>query len=200
MTLALFFHASKMPSLPLYDHRTWSTQSVHVPRSDRMLPRGYRSIAPGGWCWPDPGADIGDDSRGSQALPKEPLGRRLVMQSGQYTLGPFGKDSELRRFGLELAVRGGVRGRRATRDPRDGLLSRPSCVHRTRDRTRASCSGTRPGRPSCRSKHGRDRNQSRAVHIRGPHSSMTTTRDSGNLGSSASLPWRNPGGCSRTTW
>ena len=32
--------------------------------------------------------------------------RRLLVQSAQYILGPFGKDSDLRRFGLALAARG----------------------------------------------------------------------------------------------
>lgn len=32
--------------------------------------------------------------------------RRLLVQSAQYTLGPFGKDSDLRRFGLAMASRG----------------------------------------------------------------------------------------------
>ena len=33
--------------------------------------------------------------------------RRLATQSAQYILGPFGKDSALRRWGLSLALRGG---------------------------------------------------------------------------------------------
>lgn len=33
--------------------------------------------------------------------------RRLLVQSAQHILGPFGKDSDLRRFGLTLAGRGG---------------------------------------------------------------------------------------------
>jgi transposase len=33
--------------------------------------------------------------------------RRLLVQCAQYILGPFGKDSDLRRFGLRLAARGG---------------------------------------------------------------------------------------------
>jgi transposase len=33
--------------------------------------------------------------------------RRLITQSAQYILGPFGKDCALRRWGLSLAVRGG---------------------------------------------------------------------------------------------
>ena len=37
----------------------------------------------------------------------DPLLRRLATQSAQYILGPFGKDSALRRWGLSLALRGG---------------------------------------------------------------------------------------------
>lgn len=33
--------------------------------------------------------------------------RRLLVQCAHYVLGPFGKDSDLRRFGLRLAARGG---------------------------------------------------------------------------------------------
>jgi transposase len=37
----------------------------------------------------------------------DPLLRRLATQSAQYILGPFGRDSALRRWGLSLASRGG---------------------------------------------------------------------------------------------
>jgi transposase len=37
----------------------------------------------------------------------DPLIRRLATQSAQYILGPFGRDSALRRWGLVLASRGG---------------------------------------------------------------------------------------------
>jgi transposase len=37
--------------------------------------------------------------------------RRLLVQAANYILGPFGKDSDLRRWGLTLAERGGKRGR-----------------------------------------------------------------------------------------
>ncbi len=33
--------------------------------------------------------------------------RRLLVQGSQYILGPFGEDSDLRRFGLKMAARGG---------------------------------------------------------------------------------------------
>jgi transposase len=38
--------------------------------------------------------------------------RRLLVQSAQYILGPFGTDSDLRRFGLKLAGRGGKAAKR----------------------------------------------------------------------------------------
>jgi len=38
--------------------------------------------------------------------------RRLLVQSAQYILGAFGKDSHLRRFGLKIALRGGKNGKR----------------------------------------------------------------------------------------
>jgi transposase len=37
----------------------------------------------------------------------DPFVRRLLVTSANYILGPFGKDSDLRRWGLELAKRGG---------------------------------------------------------------------------------------------
>jgi transposase len=38
--------------------------------------------------------------------------RRLLVGSAQYVLGPFGPDTDLRRWGLALAARGGKRGKR----------------------------------------------------------------------------------------
>lgn len=38
--------------------------------------------------------------------------RRLLVQAAQYTLGPFGPDSQLRRWGLKLASSGGKRGKK----------------------------------------------------------------------------------------
>jgi transposase len=38
--------------------------------------------------------------------------RRLLVQSAQYILGPFGKDSDLRRFGERLCARGGKAAKR----------------------------------------------------------------------------------------
>ena len=37
----------------------------------------------------------------------DPQLRRLLVQCAHYILGPFGRDSDLRRFGLRLAARGG---------------------------------------------------------------------------------------------
>jgi transposase len=37
----------------------------------------------------------------------DPFVRRLLVNAANYIMGPFGKDSELRRWGLELAKRGG---------------------------------------------------------------------------------------------
>jgi hypothetical protein len=38
--------------------------------------------------------------------------RRLLVCSANYILGPFGKDSDLRRWGLRLAERGGKNARK----------------------------------------------------------------------------------------
>lgn len=38
--------------------------------------------------------------------------RRLLVQASHYILGPFGQDSDLRSFGLELAQRGGKNGKK----------------------------------------------------------------------------------------
>jgi transposase len=42
----------------------------------------------------------------------DPLVRRLLVNSANYILGPFGRDSDLRRWGLELAKRGGKNARK----------------------------------------------------------------------------------------
>jgi hypothetical protein len=38
--------------------------------------------------------------------------RRLLVQASHYILGPFGPDTDLRRFGLALAERGGKRAKK----------------------------------------------------------------------------------------
>jgi len=40
------------------------------------------------------------------------LMRRLLVQSSQYILGPFGPDCDLKRYGLELARRGGANAKK----------------------------------------------------------------------------------------
>ncbi len=42
----------------------------------------------------------------------DPFVRRLLVIAANYVLGPFGKDSDLRRWGLELAKRGGKNARK----------------------------------------------------------------------------------------
>lgn len=42
----------------------------------------------------------------------DPYLRRLLVQSAHYVLGPFGPDTDLRRFGLRLMARGGRAGRK----------------------------------------------------------------------------------------
>ena len=50
--------------------------------------------------------ELGIPSRGDELL------RRLLVQCAHYILGPFGPDTELRRFGLRMAERGGKRAKR----------------------------------------------------------------------------------------
>ena len=38
--------------------------------------------------------------------------RQLLVQRANYILGPFGKDSDLRRHGLKIAARGGKSGKK----------------------------------------------------------------------------------------
>jgi transposase len=54
-----------------------------------------------------------------QSTPQMPISkqgdrllRRLLVQASHYVLGPFGQDSDLRRFGLRLAERGGKSGKK----------------------------------------------------------------------------------------
>jgi len=54
------------------------------------------------------------DSRPQMRITKtgDRMMRQLLVQSAQYILGPFGKDSDLRRHGLKIAARGGKNGKR----------------------------------------------------------------------------------------
>ena len=73
----------------------------------------------GSWLGLCPRSHASGDSNPEIPISKSGDGylRRLPVQCAQYILGPFGKDSDLRRFGLRLAV-AGPRRRRAS------LLSR----------------------------------------------------------------------------
>ena len=42
----------------------------------------------------------------------DPFGRRLLVNCANFILGPFGKDSDLRQWGLAMAKRGGKNARR----------------------------------------------------------------------------------------
>jgi transposase len=42
----------------------------------------------------------------------DPYLRTLLVQGAQHILGPFGTDSDLRRWGLKLAERGGKNGKK----------------------------------------------------------------------------------------
>jgi transposase len=63
----------------------------------------------GSWIGLCPRSYSSGDSHPELGISKSGDGylRRLLVQCGQYILGPFGKDSDLRRFGLRLAARGG---------------------------------------------------------------------------------------------
>ncbi|MCE7894753.1 MAG: IS110 family transposase [Sorangiineae bacterium PRO1] len=54
------------------------------------------------------------EARSELAITKrgDELLRRLLIEAAHYTLGPFGSDSELRRFGLRLAGQGGKRAKK----------------------------------------------------------------------------------------
>ena len=56
-----------------------------------------------------PRQDQSGDSNKQLPITKtgDPFLRRLLVISANYVLGPFGQDSDLRRWGLELAKRGG---------------------------------------------------------------------------------------------
>jgi transposase len=50
--------------------------------------------------------ELSNSKRGDELL------RRLLIEAAHYTLGPFGPDSELRRFGLRLLGQGGTRAKK----------------------------------------------------------------------------------------
>lgn len=73
--------------------------------------------------------------------------RRLLVQSAQYMLGRFGKDSDLRRAGLALAARGGKSAKKRSADPAAFTLpiAHPP-RHRQRRGAVAMASRARPAR------------------------------------------------------
>lgn len=76
--------------------------------------RFARSRCVGAYLGLVPANRISGDSRPQLPITKhgDRLMRRLLVQAAHYILGPFGKDSDLRRFGLELAQRGGKNGKK----------------------------------------------------------------------------------------
>jgi transposase len=63
----------------------------------------------GSWLGLCPRSHASGDSDPQLRISKSGDGylRRLLVQCAQYILGPFGKDSDLRRLGQRLAARGG---------------------------------------------------------------------------------------------
>lgn len=61
-----------------------------------------------------PGQDQSGDYNPQRSITKQGnvLLRRLLVQASHYTLGPFGRDSDLRRYGLAIAGRGGKNGKK----------------------------------------------------------------------------------------
>lgn len=55
----------------------------------------------------------------------DPYLRILMVQAAQYILGPFGQDSDLRRWGLRIAAHGGKRGK--CEPSSQSLASSPCC-------------------------------------------------------------------------
>lgn len=84
---------------------------THDSASAALLPatRFDDSRRVGSWIDLCPRIHASGDSNPELGISKSGDGylRRLLVQCAQYVLGPFGKDSELRRFGLRLVARGG---------------------------------------------------------------------------------------------
>lgn len=76
--------------------------------------RFRRSRTVGAWLGLAPGQHDSGQSRPQQHITKEgdPYLRRLLVGSAQYILGPFGRDCDLRRYGLAIAARGGKNARK----------------------------------------------------------------------------------------
>lgn len=71
--------------------------------------RIQRSRSAGAYFGLVPGSDDSGEKHEQQRITKEGdrFCRRLLVSAGQYILGPFGPDSDLRRHGLAIASRGG---------------------------------------------------------------------------------------------
>ena len=71
----------------------------------------------GSWVGLCPRSYASGDSNPELGISKSGDGylRRLLVQCAQYILGPFGKDSDLQRFGLRLAARGGRAAKKKAR-------------------------------------------------------------------------------------
>ena len=76
--------------------------------------RFARSRAVGAYLGLVPGSRSSGQSTPQMPITKQGdrLLRRLLVQASHYVLGPFGQDSDLRRFGLRLAERGGKSGKK----------------------------------------------------------------------------------------
>jgi transposase len=76
--------------------------------------RFARSRAVGAYLGLVPASRNSGDSTPQLPISKQGdrLLRRLLVQASHYVLGPFGQDSDLRRFGLRLAQRGGKNGKK----------------------------------------------------------------------------------------
>jgi transposase len=76
--------------------------------------RFAKSRAVGPYLGLVPGKKQSGDSDPQMRITKEgdSLLRRLIVNSAHYILGPFGPDSDLRRFGLKIAQRGGKKAKK----------------------------------------------------------------------------------------
>lgn len=76
--------------------------------------RFKRSRTVGSWIGLCPRVQASGDSDPQLSISKTGCSylRRLLVQSAHYILGPFGKDGDLRRFGLRLSERGGKAAKR----------------------------------------------------------------------------------------
>lgn len=77
-------------------------EDPHRFRKSRAV-GAFLGLRPRQWQSGDREKELGTPRLGDREL------RRVLVQSAHYILGPFGKDSDLRRFGKRLAARGGKR-------------------------------------------------------------------------------------------